>query len=466
MVMWVREIGYQPADFDRFNIVHVAGTKGKGTTCAFVDSILSQYHDHYKTPRRVGLYTSPHLLSVCERIRINSKPLTEEKFAHYFFEVWDMLEAAAVERGGDISIKPKYFRYLTLMSFHVFMKEDVDVAIYEVGVGGQFDSTNVIERPIVTGITSLGIDHVQILGNTIEEIAWHKAGIMKSGSYTYSVWQPESAMDVLRERAKEKGSIFKAIPHAECLKNVRVVPDEDFQKRNASLAIFLTAHVLARLYLSGTTEHDREKIKADADDILSLEQPLPELFGAGLTDTVVRGRCEIIDKAYGRWFLDGAHTKESLEVVSDWFGKIVQTSADQEGVDALCILLFNQQASTRERKRLITTVQERLRQKWNIRPQESIFCTNITFKSQGYATDLDDRNSDHAIVSSLTVQHEYAKYWQLHDPEASTHVVASIEEAIATICDLNKANTGRPVYILATGSFRLIGGVLTILESE
>jgi len=104
--------------------------------------------------------------------------------------VWDALETAKLE-------KPVYFRYLTLMSYHVFLSENVNIAIYETGVGGERDSTNIVERPAVTGITSLGIDHTLSLGNTIEEIAWHKAGIQKTGTPSFIVPVPEAAMKVV-----------------------------------------------------------------------------------------------------------------------------------------------------------------------------------------------------------------------------------------------------------------------------
>jgi folylpolyglutamate synthase len=143
-------------------------------------------------------------VAVRERIRINSEPISEEQFTKYFFEVWDALESTARQEGIDPALKPTYFRYLTLMSFHIFMREGVDAVVYEVGVGGELDSTNVIKRPAVTGITTLGIDHVDALGDTIDKIAWHKAGIFKSGSPAFSVQQLPEAIKVLEERAKAK----------------------------------------------------------------------------------------------------------------------------------------------------------------------------------------------------------------------------------------------------------------------
>jgi len=202
----------QVSDLDKLNVVHVAGTKGKGTTCAYVDSILAQYRKKYNFPKKVGLYTSPHLVDVRERIRINSTPISPEMFAKYFFEVWDLLTMKyklATLRGElkDLPVdeKPGYFKFLTLMSFHVFLQEGINVAIYETGIGGKFDSTNIVEHPACTGITKLDLDHTFTLGETIDEIASQKAGIQKTGSPSFYVNQAPhaTASEVIKQRAKE-----------------------------------------------------------------------------------------------------------------------------------------------------------------------------------------------------------------------------------------------------------------------
>lgn len=111
------------SDLNALNVVHVTGTKGKGSTCAFVSSMLSETPvtapSGEERPRRVGLYTSPHLKAVRERIRINGEPLDEARFAKYFFDVWDRLEASGAPS------KPVYFRFLTLVAWHTFISEKV-----------------------------------------------------------------------------------------------------------------------------------------------------------------------------------------------------------------------------------------------------------------------------------------------------------------------------------------------------
>ena len=160
-------------DLDNMGVIHVAGTKGKGSTCALTESILRQ------RGLKTGLFTSPHMVSFRERIRINGEPLSKEKFAKHFWKVYDRIVAP-----NDPYDRPSYFQLLTILALNIFWDEGVDVAVMEVGVGGRFDATNIIRSPIVCGITTLDIDHTGSLGNTIEEIALHKAGIMKTGRLT------------------------------------------------------------------------------------------------------------------------------------------------------------------------------------------------------------------------------------------------------------------------------------------
>ncbi|KAJ3336888.1 Folylpolyglutamate synthetase [Gonapodya sp. JEL0774] len=211
MRQFLGRIGYKPTDLNKLNIIHIAGTKGKGSTCAFVDSILRHAEFPVDGPSttnmtdqsnnrhpKVGMYTSPHLIEVRERIKLDGRSISRELFAHYFFEVVDRLESTKIAPDGTTRVAiPQYFRMLTLVAFHAFMQENVDFLVLEVGVGGEYDATNVIENPVVCGITALGYDHQNVLGDTLEEIAWNKAGIFK----------PHDCMRVIRERAAERGVV-------------------------------------------------------------------------------------------------------------------------------------------------------------------------------------------------------------------------------------------------------------------
>lgn len=201
---------------------------------------------------------------------------------------------------------PFYFKYLTLMSYHVFLRERVDTAIYEVGVGGEYDATNIVESPAVTGITSLGIDHVNTLGETLKEIAWHKAGIQKLGVPSLTVNQPSDAMSVIETRARERDvQSLRVVNIDSRLQNVKIRPDADFQRLNASLAIALTETALQKL---------------DPGFKTSLES-LPQDFVDGLEQVVWHGRCEKKIEDNIIWHLDGAHTADSIKIACRWFGE-------------------------------------------------------------------------------------------------------------------------------------------------
>lgn len=241
-----------------------------------------------------------------ERIRINSTPISEELFAKYFFEVWDRLENAEVDPDEAAvaapGAKPIYARYLTLMSWHAFLQEGVDVAVYETGIGGEYDATNVVERPVATGISTLGIDHVFALGDTVEKIAWHKAGIMKTGTPAFTVKQVAGAEKVLQERASEKGVSLRVLAVDPRLGKVKIRPDALFQRKNASLAIALAETALARI-----------------DGAETVGESLPKTFVDGLEGVVFRGRCEVKAEKNTVWHVDGAHTIDSLRESTKWF---------------------------------------------------------------------------------------------------------------------------------------------------
>ena len=183
------------------------------------------------------------------------------------------------------------------------MSEEVDIAICEVGVGGEWDSTNVIEKPLAAAITTLGIDHTKTLGDTIEKIAWHKGGIFKRGCPALSVEQLPNAMRVLQQRAKEMDVDISTVKNHAALRNIQITPAEHYQMNNASLAIALSAIALRKFGLSITIEDDR----------------VPDQFVDGLQKTVWRGRFEMKVARNARWYVDGAHTVQSLEAAARWF---------------------------------------------------------------------------------------------------------------------------------------------------
>lgn len=150
---------------DKLNCVHVAGTNGKGSVCAILSSILTC------AEQKVGLYTSPHIFKYTERIQICGKPITDDVFAKYVFEISDLADKNKIDLTE--------FEILTAVMFKYFYDNDVDVVVLETGLGGRFDATNIIKRNLCSIITHVDFDHTERLGNTIDKIASEKAGIIK-----------------------------------------------------------------------------------------------------------------------------------------------------------------------------------------------------------------------------------------------------------------------------------------------
>ena len=173
--------------------VHVAGTNGKGSTCAMIDSAMRAQR------LRTGLYTSPHLISPTERIRLNGREVSESRFAELFAIVHGTAEAM-VER-GEIDAHPSYFETITAMAFLAFQGE-TEMGVIEVGLGGRLDATNVIQ-PHLCVITPIAFDHEAYLGRTISAIAGEKAGILKPDVPVVVAEQPDEADAVITARAKE-----------------------------------------------------------------------------------------------------------------------------------------------------------------------------------------------------------------------------------------------------------------------
>ena len=435
--------------------IHIAGTKGKGSTSAFISSILAQYLSSPAQPNprlhKVGLYTSPHLRFVRERIQINNEPLSEEDFTKYFFQTWDRLEDAAQATGlpTDVSAKPGYFSFLTLMALHTYMSEGVDSAVIECGIGGEYDSTNILTSPTVTGITSLAIDHVAMLGNSIEQIAWHKAGIMKTGSPAFTAPQTRAALEVLQQRASSKSVILKVVEPDHTLSSIPLGLAADFQILNASLAVQIASAHLHVLGYPNSFSSDR----------------LPAEFIAGLKTIRWPGRCEVRREKNIRWHIDGGHTIESIQECAKWFASEIPPSEPSSSQHRTRILLFNQQ--TRDANSLstalYTTLAAALRDDHPF--THAVFCSNVTFRDTGFRPDLVSMNTDFKSLQDLTVQKGLAETWRAIDPAAQVEVMFSIEDAVAWVQDLAKSVDGE-VVALVTGSLHLVGGFLEVLETR
>jgi dihydrofolate synthase/folylpolyglutamate synthase len=183
----------------RLRVVHVAGSKGKGSTSAMLAEVLR------RGGYRVGLFTSPHLCRIEERIQIDGQPIMAEEFAAL---VTDLAPAVAVldHRYPEQGSRLTFFEVVTALGFLAFVRRRVDVAVLEVGLGGRFDSTNVVRKPLACLITSISFDHVQQLGNTLARIAREKAGIVKPGAVTVSGATAPEAREVIADVCRQRRS--------------------------------------------------------------------------------------------------------------------------------------------------------------------------------------------------------------------------------------------------------------------
>lgn len=286
---------------DSFKSVHVAGTKGKGSTCAMIAAMMQACG--YK----VGLYTSPHLTDVRERIQINGEMISQAEFARLIKTAEPVIER--------VRPRPTYFDVLTAVAFKHFAEQHVDIAIIETGLGGRLDSTNVI-NPEVTAITSLSKDHMAQLGGTIAKIAEEKAGIFKAGVPAISVQQVPEAESVLKRVAEKAGTQLEVTgqtiefsyrfessrmqgPHNRvCLttslskfEHLAVPLLGEHQAINCGLAL----SVIDRLKSRGFSISDAKAME-------------------GLAKTSVPGRMEILGHQ-PRVVVDGAHNAASLDAM-------------------------------------------------------------------------------------------------------------------------------------------------------
>ncbi len=210
---------------NKFKSIHVAGTNGKGSTSHLLASVLIT--SGYKT----GLHTSPHLKSFTERFKINGQPAPEQEIVEFVQKHQDLIE----------KIKPSFFEISVAMAFDYFARQEVDVAVIEVGLGGRLDSTNII-IPILSVITNIGFDHVAILGNTLSEIASEKAGIIKRNvPVVISELQPEIS-EVFNSKANECSSIIYFASTIFIIKSFQLKKSrrevEVYDKRNKKLSFY------------------------------------------------------------------------------------------------------------------------------------------------------------------------------------------------------------------------------------
>ena len=277
---------------DKIKVIHVAGTNGKGSTAKMLANVLSKN-------LKCGIFTSPYMVKINEEISINGVDISDEDFCDLIDRIRPVAEKCD-EEGYHIT----YFEFLTAMVYLYFYEQKVDVAVIEVGLGGSLDSTNIIKNPLASVICSISMDHMNVLGSTIEEIAENKAGIIKKNRPVFVYPQTsEKAFEVIKEKAKaedselftfnkneirikeisNKGNIFDFMSYKDIQTSLR----GKHQIYNASLALMVLDYF--------------------KDDFNLSEEDIKD----GIKETYNPGRLDLVS-SNPRVLLDGSHNKESI----------------------------------------------------------------------------------------------------------------------------------------------------------
>ncbi|HEX8806583.1 MAG TPA: folylpolyglutamate synthase/dihydrofolate synthase family protein [Candidatus Aquilonibacter sp.] len=294
MRAFMRELG-DPQD--RYPTVHVGGTSGKGSTATMIAAALA------RTGKRVGLHTKPHLRSMTERARIDGIAVSEERFAALLDEMMPAIERTAQSHG-----RPTYYETLLGLTLLYFAEEHVDVAVVEVGLGGRLDGTNVIV-PVVAAITSVGLDHTDVLGESLEEIAFEKAGIAKPGIPLVVAVENEAAFAVIAEQAREVGApLIDARAAAVPIERVRVEREgQSFQIVTAQATYTIETRMLGAFQ-----RRNAATAVVSMEALPSALRPSREKIESAFADLVIPGRMEVYP-GHPTLVFDIAHNVEKAE---------------------------------------------------------------------------------------------------------------------------------------------------------
>lgn len=279
---------------DKIKVIHVAGTNGKGSTCNFISNTLQK-------TSKVGLFISPYMEDMRESITINGKKISEKDFINYIESFKPILEKLDKE-----GYKNTYFEVLTAIMYKYFYDQKVDVAVVEVGMGGTLDSTNIIKKPIASVITTISMDHVGILGNTIEEIAMNKAGIIKENIPVFLYPKGEHLYKLFKNVADEHNAPLHTFKKEDVKIAALSEKENDFDFKN---------YKNMRTSLIGTHQLYNASLAIMVLDYFKDKFNLTEeIIKDGIYTSHNTGRLQMISKN-PRILVDGSHNKEAMDAL-------------------------------------------------------------------------------------------------------------------------------------------------------
>ena len=383
---------------EKISAVHVTGTNGKGSVCALFDSVFRA------AGLRTGLFISPHLVSLTERITIDGREMDKEDFAALLEEVF--------KAGPDLS----FFELLTCMAFLHFERSRTDIAIIEVGIGGRLDTTNVLPRPALSVITSVDLDHQKYLGETIGEVAGQKAGIIKNGGICLAPMLPEAARSpILLEAQKQQAQIRFLAP-------VFDVAGYDWPRGLMRLRHKKTGEEM-ELGLLGPSQVSNATLVYEGVSVLAGSGG-PSVSRAQLVEGFMRvywpGRFHILERSGSVFILDGAHNPEAARSFAATFDR--SPFKEKSPVFVFGIL--------------------------NDKDYLSVLRTLAPYAAKAVFT----RPPSERAADPCALADEFARL----RPDAEIEVQENIEAALSA-----GAGTGRPTVVL--GSFYLVGAAMKIL---
>lgn len=392
-------------------IVHIAGTNGKGSVCAYLNQIFleSGYH--------VGMFISPHLETIRERFVIDGNMVSENAFVDAFNWLSSKLNAYQMVNKNYM---PAYFERLFFMGLYLFAKAGIEITVLETGLGGRLDTTNVIRNPILCVITEIGMDHMLYLGNTIKEIAYEKAGIIKQNVPVVLLDRKKEAFDVLMEKASQCGSKCYIVSEKQYKIN-------EIKKKCIDFSVASRYYDYGRLILETSALYQVENaaIAIRACEALMQECGFGQLHVKdGIKNMRWPGRMEEIRPNV---YIDGAHNEDGIEA----FVYSLKNAADL----AHCMLIFSVVRDKQYDKMI-----ERL---CSLDMVTEYVLTNIP----------DERGAKLSVIAD-----RFRKY-----TDKEVHVFEQIEDAVS-YCLHKRNRLVRDIYIV--GSLYLAGAVRKLLEQQ